>query len=98
MKPEFTDEEDYLIAYYRDESTSSVSRIISADLIRIVVSITFLVVAIVSEEFAWGLVAFGLLILRQVQSMLEVARYHRLYRSIIRKYEAAVESDHDLPS
>lgn len=93
MKPEFTDEENFVIAYYRDKKASSSTRSVMTDGVRVLVAIGFAIYSLLAEDILWGLIAFGILLFSECRNMMTTARYIRIYRSIFDKYALALEQE-----
>jgi hypothetical protein len=85
---EFTEREKFILSYYRDPQLSDPKRHLGYDLTIGLVSIGCVVVAITREEFAFGLVGYGILLWRLYQAALTNGRWTKDFQSIFQKYDA----------
>ena len=92
MKPEFTDAENFLIAFYKDQSQSSTSRVLVWSLGYLVGAVLLVGVAMVSGDPLWGLIGVGVLVVNHVRELRGQLRYAPIFRSIIVKYDEALKS------
>jgi hypothetical protein len=90
MRPQFTPDEEFVIAYYRQADKSSHSRLVIGDIITVTIAVVLLVVGMNSPDFTWALVGFALVSWRLLRNVFSGPRFHDATGSTIRKYEAAL--------
>lgn len=82
----FTENEEYVIAYYRSQSDS-----IASELAWLAVSIGLAVWGLWGGDPTWGVLAFLLLVYRMVSGIWISRRWNPLIKSIILKYDAQLK-------
>ena len=92
MKPDFTNDEKLLIAFYKSSDGSSTWRAIMPDFVRVCVALLLVGVAYYTKDILWGAVALVTLLWGIISGMLHMKRMLGLYCSIFEKYDEALSS------
>lgn len=87
---EFTDKEQFLLSYYRDDNLSRWQRQAALQALLLFISLFFLALFLIQHDPGWGAVAYGLLLWRAAASIWRARYYTPTYRSIIAKYDAKI--------
>jgi hypothetical protein len=95
---EFTDRERFVLSYYRDPQLSSWSRHAVLDGIYLGTSIFFVVLFLVQQDMAWGLIGYGIPIWRLNWGFWRSRQFTEDLRSVIRKYDARVRELAEQPT
>lgn len=85
---EFTDRERFVLSYYRDPHLSSWSRHATMDGIYLGTSIFFVVLYLVQQDVAWGVIGYGILMWRLTWGVWRSRQFTEDLRSVIHKYDA----------
>ena len=91
MKPDFTPEEEFVLAYYRDEKMSSAKRSNCFDGARVFVACGMFAYGICGGDSAWMVIGFLAVLYGAIRGMFENGKYVRIFRSIFKKYEDALD-------
>jgi len=89
---EFTDREKFILSYYRSRELSGSRRLLGYGLIVVVASVACIILAMVREELAFGVVGYCLLLGRLLYYITEGGRWTKDFQNIFAKYDSKLEA------
>ena len=93
MRPPFSQDEEYLVAYYRQYRKSDSARIIIQDIVTVAFGASFFLLGSIKSDVTWSIIGFVLVAYLVLRSLISGTRYSRILASIIEKYERSMQGD-----
>ncbi len=87
---DFTNEEQFVLSYYRDAQLSRWQRFAALQGTLILISFACLALYLIQHDLGWGFVAYVLLLWRACAAIWRARQYTAAFHGIIRKYDAKI--------
>lgn len=91
-KLQFTDQEKFMVHYYRNPLLCSLSRHVIAALYYFIPALVLAGIAVVQDSAAWAFVGFGLLFVYECSQLFRARHWAGVMPNVIAKYEAHIEA------
>jgi hypothetical protein len=93
MRPKFDNEEEYIVAYYRQYSKSGSARSHIQDVITVAFGTALFALGYYKNDITWSVIGLGFVVYIALKGLFSGARYNQMIANIIQKYEDALEAD-----